>query len=171
MQAQLSTNVAGSGQIAKVIEEMQREFRTLMLQKALLARRIGTIKQTIKGLANLLGEDRVGEELSGIVGRKSSTRPRGFTKTCRLVLMESKCPLISQEVREEIERRNPALLAHHKDPLASVTTVLSRLTRYGEVRVVGREHGQRAWEWVPRNSTMQSSTAQMNADAQDTTMG
>jgi hypothetical protein len=165
MQAQLSTNVPGTGQIDKVIEEMHREFRSLLLQKAMLARRIGTLKQTIKGLANLVGEDIVGEELSEIADRKSSTRTRGFTKTCRLVLMESKCPLISQEVREEIERRNPALLAHHKDPLASVTTVLSRLTRYGEARAVVREHGQRAWEWVPRNSTLQSSAAQVNVDA------
>jgi len=171
MQAQLQTNVPGKGQIDKVIEEMHRELRSLMLQKAVLARRIGTIKQTIKGLANLLGDDIVGEELSEIVDRKLSTRTLGFTKTCRLVLMESKCPLISQEVREEIERRTPALLAHHKDPLASVTTVLSRLTRYGEARVVVREHGQRAWEWVPKHSTLRSSAALVNIDAQDTTIG
>jgi len=150
MQAQLPTNAPGKGRIDKLIEEMHREFRSLMLQKAVLARRIGTIKQTIKGLANLLGEDIAGEELSDRVARKSSTRTRGFTKTCRLVLMEANCPMISQEVREEIERRNPALLAHHKDPLSSVTTVLSRLTRYGEARVVVREHGQRAWEWCPK---------------------
>jgi hypothetical protein len=39
-------------------------------------------------------------------------------------------------------------LLRHKDPLASVTTVLNRLVEYGEARTVVRENGRRAWEWV-----------------------
>lgn len=164
MQEHLSTNLPGTVQIGKVIEEVHREFKSLMLQKAAIVRRIGTIKQTINGLANLLGEHIVSGELSELMKRKSGARPRGFTTTCRLVLMESKCPLISQEVREEIERRNPALLAHHKDPLASVTTVLSRLAKYGEARVVRGQRGLREWEWVSENSpaTWQSSAPPHN---------
>jgi hypothetical protein len=42
----------------------------------------------------------------------------------------------------------PPLLLRHKDPLASVTTVLNRLVEYGEARAVVRENGRRAWEWV-----------------------
>lgn len=163
MQEHLSTNVASTIPINKVIEEVHREFRELMLQKAAIVRRIGTIKQTINGLANLLGEDVVSGELSELVDRKSGTRPQGFTTTCRLVLMESKCPLISQEVRDEIERRNPALLAHHKDPLASVITVLSRLAKYGEARVVQGQRGLREWEWVSENSAAQASAPTQNA--------
>jgi hypothetical protein len=36
----------------------------------------------------------------------------------------------------------------HKDPLASVTTVLNRLVEYGEARAVSRDNGRRAWQWV-----------------------
>jgi len=36
----------------------------------------------------------------------------------------------------------------HKDPLASVTTVLNRLVDYGEARSVPRESGRRGWEWI-----------------------
>jgi hypothetical protein len=39
-------------------------------------------------------------------------------------------------------------LLRHKDPLASVTTVLNRLVEYGEARTVLRDNGRRAWEWV-----------------------
>jgi hypothetical protein len=152
MQERLSTQVPGGGQIDRVIEEMHREFKSLMLQRAAILRRIGTIKQTINGLANIFGEDVVGGELSELADGGSSTRPRGFTKTCRLVLMEAKRPLISHEVCEEIERRNPVLLAHHKDPLASVSTVLTRLAKYGEARMVLNEEGRRAWEWVTESS-------------------
>ena len=42
----------------------------------------------------------------------------------------------------------PTLLAHHKDPLASVNTVLNRLATYGEARIVMNERGKRAWEWA-----------------------
>jgi hypothetical protein len=123
-----------------------------MVQRAAILRRIGTIKQIIVGLANLLGDDVVGEGLLELVGQRSSTRPRGFTRTCRLILMESKRPLMSQEVCQEIERRNPTLLANHKDPLASVSTVLNRLATYGEARVVVNDRGRRAWEWATDNS-------------------
>jgi hypothetical protein len=138
--------------IDKVLEEMRREFQSLMLQRAAVLRRIGTIKQIINGLANLLGEEVVGEGLLQLVGQRSGTRPRGFTRTCRLILMESKRPLMTQEVCQEIERRNPTLLTRHKDPLASVSTVLNRLATYGEVRVVVNERGRRAWEWVTEDS-------------------
>jgi hypothetical protein len=42
----------------------------------------------------------------------------------------------------------PPILARHKDPLASVTTVLNRLVEYGEARTLVRENGRRAWQWV-----------------------
>jgi len=39
------------------------------------------------------------------------------------------------------------LLARHKDPMASVTTVLNRLVDYGEAQAVVA-NGRRAWRWV-----------------------
>ncbi len=40
------------------------------------------------------------------------------------------------------------MLARHKDPMASVTTVLNRLVAYGEAKAVTVENGRRAWQWV-----------------------
>jgi len=133
--------------VDRVLEDMHREFHALLQQRAAILRRIGTIKQIISGLSNLFGQVADGE-LSGVVDQRSSNRQRGFTQTCRLVLMESKRPLMSQEVCQAIERRNPALLIHHRDPLASVSTVLNRLSRYGEARVIVNERGRRAWVWT-----------------------
>jgi len=53
-----------------------------------------------------------------------------------------------REVCEQIQQRLPAVLLRHKDPLASVTTVLNRLVEYGEAQSVMRENGRRAWQWV-----------------------
>jgi hypothetical protein len=40
------------------------------------------------------------------------------------------------------------VIERHKDPLASVTTVLNRLVEYGEARAVVGVNGRRAWEWI-----------------------
>jgi hypothetical protein len=62
--------------------------------------------------------------------------------------MEARRPMGAREVCAELERRTPVILARHKDPLASVTTVLNRLVDYGEARSLSNERGRRVWEWV-----------------------
>ena len=134
--------------VNEVIRAAHDELRQLLKQRAEIMKRIGTVKQTIVGLANLFGDDVLNDELLELVDRKSSGRQPGFTKACRMVLMESERPLGAREVCEHIQRKIPPVLLRHKDPLASVTTVLNRLVEYGEARTVVRENGRRAWQWV-----------------------
>lgn len=142
------TQISGGDHVDQVIEHAHKELQSLLSQKQAIIKKIGTLKQTIVGLANLFGDELLNDELQGLVDRKSNGRQPGFTKTCRTVLMESDRPLLTQEVCEQIKRRDPALLARHKEPAASVTTVLNRLVNYGEARRVFSETGQRAWQWV-----------------------
>jgi hypothetical protein len=62
--------------------------------------------------------------------------------------MEAARPLGAREVCEQMQQKIPPVILHHKDPLASVTTVLNRLVEYGEAQSVVRENGRRAWKWV-----------------------
>ena len=135
-----------------MVERLHQELDSLLKQRAAIIKKLGTIKQTILGLANLFGDDVISEELLELVGHRPSSRQPGFTQACRTVLMESCRPLLAQEVCQEVERRNPALLARQKKPLASVSTVLNRLASYGEARLLANDRGRRAWQWVPRNS-------------------
>lgn len=138
----------GEGHVQEVVKAAQEELSQLLRQRAEVMKRIGTVKQTIVGLANLFGDEVLSEELLELVDRKSSGRQPGFTKACRLVLMEANRPLAAREVCEQLQKRIPPLLIRHKDPLASVTTVLNRLVGYGEARTVVSESGRRAWQWV-----------------------
>ena len=138
----------GDSHVQEVVNAAHEELRQLMRQRADVMKRIGTVKQTIVGLANLFGDEVLSEELLELVDRKSGGRQPGFTKACRMVLMEADRPLGAREVCEHIQRRLPPVLLRHKDPLASVTTVLNRLVEYGEARTVVRENGRRAWQWV-----------------------
>jgi hypothetical protein len=140
----VGSNNAHVQEVAKAAAE---DLRQLLRQRADIVRRIRTIKRTIVGLANIFGDDWLGEELWALVGRKDRARQRGLTKSCRTVLMEANRPLGAQEVCEQLQGRIPLVLLHHKDPAASVTTVLNRLVAYGEALKVHDENGRRAWQW------------------------
>src|SRR5246500_3244638 len=138
----------GDQHVQQVIRTAHEELRQLMRQRAEIMKRIGTVKQTIVGLANLFGDDVLNEELLELVDRKTNGRQPGFTKACRMVLMEADRPLGAREVCELIQQRIPPILSRHKDPLASVTTVLNRLVEYGEARTIVKKNGRGAWQWV-----------------------
>ena len=84
-------NLPGSSDphVQEVVRAAHEELRQLMRQRADVMKRIGTVKQTIVGLANLFGDAVLSEELLELVDRKSGGRQPGFTKACRMVLMES----------------------------------------------------------------------------------
>jgi hypothetical protein len=147
-----STNI-GSGHVQEVVREAHDELRHLLQQRAEVMRRIGTVKQTIAGLANLFGDEVLSEELLELIDRKSSGRQSGFTKACRMILMDANRALSAREVCGLIQEKMPPMLARHKDPMASVTTVLNRLVAYGEARAVSLENGRRAWQWVADSQT------------------
>jgi hypothetical protein len=134
--------------VQQVVKAAHEELRQLMRQRAEIMKRIGTVKQTIAGLANLFGDGVLGDDLLELIDRKPNGRQPGFTKACRAVLMEARRPLGVRDVCHELERRAPAILSRHKDPLASVTTVLNRLVDYGEARSLTNDRGRRVWEWV-----------------------
>ena len=134
--------------VQEVVKAAHEELRQLMRQRADVMKRIGTVKQTIVGLANLFGDEVLSEELLELVDRKSGGRQPGFTKACRMILMEANRPLSARDVCEQIQDKIPPMLARHKDPMASVTTVLNRLVDYGEARSLSNERGRRVWEWI-----------------------
>src|ERR1700740_394032 len=138
----------GKGHVEEVVRQAHEELRQLLQQRSEVMRRIGTIKQTIAGLANLFGDGVLNDELLELVDRKSSGRQPGFTKACRMVLMDANRALSARDVCDRIQQKVPPMLARHKDPMASVTTVLNRLVAYGEARAVALDNGRRAWQWV-----------------------
>jgi len=143
-----STGSYGTGHVQEVVRQAHDELRQLLQQRAEVMRRIGTVKQTIVGLANLFGDSVLSEELLELVDRKSNGRQPGFTKACRMILMESGRALSARDVCDQIQVKIPAMLARHKDPMASVTTVLNRLVDYGEAQPVVLSNGRRAWQWI-----------------------
>ena len=136
----------GVPDVRVIVKVAHGELRRLIRQRAEITKRIGTIKQTIVGLCNLFGDDELSKDLRELVNGKVGVRRRGITQTCRKVLMDAGCPLTVRNVCEQIQQRTDPPCA--KNLVSAVTTVLSRLERYGEARTVPRDSGPRAWVWV-----------------------
>jgi hypothetical protein len=134
--------------VQDVIRRAEHELRQLIEERSEVTKRIGTVKQTIVGLANLFGDGILDAALLDLVDRKSGSRQPGITRACRRVLMEAERPMSARAVCDEIQKTVPALLARHKDPMATINTILSRLVEYGEATVVPGDRGQRAWLWA-----------------------
>jgi hypothetical protein len=159
--ARMITNT-GNSHVEEVVRQAHEELRQLLQQRSEVMRRIGTIKQTIAGLANLFGDAVLSDELLELVDRKTSGRQPGFTKACRMVLMDANRALSARDVCDRIQQKAPPMLARHKDPMASVTTVLNRLVAYGEAKAVALDNGRRAWQWVA-DSDSQSTSVPVSA--------
>jgi hypothetical protein len=134
--------------VQQVISSAERELYKLVQRRSELMKRIGTIKQTLVGLANIFGDSVLSDELLTFLDRRPASRQPGFTRACRLVLMESGTPLGTRQVCDQLRRRFPELIERHKDPIASVTTVLNRLVDYAEARCSTNGNGRRVWEWM-----------------------
>lgn len=134
--------------VTSVVQQAHEELRQLISQRNQIMKRIFTVRQTIVGLANLFGDHIMDVELQELMGRKHFVRQPGFTKACRTVLRAASRPLTAREICDEIEQRFPGLLSRHKDPLASVTTVLNRLQKYGEATTSVRENTRQTREWM-----------------------
>lgn len=149
-------NSGGSNNLTPAVEvarQVQIELRELLRQRTAVMRRIGTVKRTVAGLAALFGNESLSPDLRALMDGETRVRRTGFTRTVRAILMESDVMMSAREVCDRITERDPSMLARHKDPLASVTTVLNRLVAYGEAqRVLSGPH-KCAWQWAAELGT------------------
>jgi hypothetical protein len=134
--------------VQKVIDGAEVELRHLIEERVEVTKRICTVKQIIIGLANLYGDVVLDDALSGLLGRDGGARQPGITRACRQVLLDAGRPMSAREVCDQIQQSVPVLLARHKDPMATIYTILGRLVEYGEVRVLPGARGQRTWIWA-----------------------
>src|ERR1022692_1824806 len=84
---------ANAEDIGHVVERVHRELKVLQLERALIVKRIGAIKQIIGGLADVFGADVIGKELQDMFSKRfaqGTTRSDpGLTDVCRQTLMQS----------------------------------------------------------------------------------
>jgi len=149
--------LSSNGHVQEVILSAQQELSQLLRQRADIMKRIGSVKQTVVCLAKVFGDDVLSAEMLQLLGRVATRKQPGFTRACRVILMEAATPLDARQGLRDLQRRFPELVERHKDPLASVTTVFNRLVGYAEVRSFHNGKGRRVWEWIAERGNAEGS--------------
>jgi len=148
----VSTQAVNTEDVEHVVRGIKHELELLLRERAAIVKRIGVIKQTIAGLADVFGIDMADEELWGVLSEQSShrrSRPHpGLTDACRRALMALCQPVTTHLLCDRMQETNPSILLHHKRPTTSVTVVLRRLVSYGEVQDGFNEKNVRTWLWI-----------------------
>jgi hypothetical protein len=134
--------------VEQLIDKMKRELHVLYAERTAIDRRMDTIKKGLVGLATLYGQEALSLDFVQSVDPALNRRRAGLTATCRSMLRESHSPLSSAEIYQKIRETNAELLALHKNPTASVDTVLRRLVKQGQAQVVSNKNNQLAWKAI-----------------------
>ena len=140
--------------VQEVLRTAQQELSGLLRQREDIVKRIGMIKQMLSGMANLFGDSILYDDLRVALEGQPSNRRKGFTLACRQILMQSRTPLPVRYFIGELRRKFPDVAGRHRDLSASVNTVFHRLSTYGEARFSVDKSGDRLWEWVAEQRTM-----------------
>jgi hypothetical protein len=134
--------------VEQVVGRIQRELQTLRTEQVAIAKRIGLIKNTIAGLAEVFGPGVVGQELQGLLKVEPvKRRRRGLTDACRELLRETSEPQTLKQISARIHERFPTLVTHHRYPATIIQIMLRRLVMYGEAEEIDAEAGLRSWRF------------------------
>ena len=83
----------------------------------------------------------------------------GITESARVILQEAFFPITASDLKEKMEARKLDV-SRYSNPLAVIHTVLKRLVQSGEVKVVPRKQGKKAYQWVSTTDKLLSELRQ-----------
>jgi hypothetical protein len=133
-------------EIEQIVKLAGAELEVLLTQRAAILRRLAILRRIISGLAEMFGYDLLPEDVRALIKLPpKKTRGTGLTEACRAALSTSSRPLSAREVVDTIRTKDASVIQNHKDPVASVTSILHRLGSYGEATTEVSQSGRRMW--------------------------
>jgi hypothetical protein len=133
-------------EIEQIVKLAGGELQVLLTQRAAILRRLAILRRIVSGLAEMFGDDVLPEEVRALIKLPTRrTRGVGLTEACRAALSTSSRPLTAREVVDTIRAKDAKMIQNHKDPVASVTSILHRLGSYGEATTKVNQSGRRMW--------------------------
>jgi len=125
-------------------QRITKELSALQKQLREVEGDIVAVRQTLHGLSLILGEEYFSEELLRLI-RPKRTNIRGLSSVCRSLLLHAPRAYSVREVCDRVNATDPLLLTHHRNPMASVMSVLRQLARRGEI-IRRTENGKSVWQ-------------------------
>lgn len=128
-------------------ERLNAEMSALQQELKAVEDEISAVKSTLFGLSVIYGEEVFPQHLLEAVRVKREAKAKGLTATCQAVLSRTTLPCTVSEVCDLIRQADPLLLVHHRNPRASVMTILRNFAKRGQV-TRGTENGRSVWQWT-----------------------
>jgi len=128
-------------------ERIQEEISSLQKELKEVEEEISAVKNTLYGLSVIFGEEVFSRQLLPSLCPKHGRKVRGLTATCQAVLVKTSHPCSVSAVCNLVRAVNPLLLIHHRNPRASVMTVLRNFAMRGQV-IRRTENGRSVWQWA-----------------------
>jgi hypothetical protein len=128
-------------------ERIREEMSSLQKQLKQVEEEISAVKNTLYGLSVIFGEEVFSQQVLQTIRPKHGGKVRGLTATCQAVLVKTSHPCSVSAVCNLVRAVNPLLLIHHRNPRASVMTVLRNFAKRGQA-VRGTENGRSVWRWA-----------------------
>jgi len=144
----------------KALYQAKQELATYLTQRQEIDRHVARLQLLITQLQDLCTEQDHKRFWNGIDRVVKADLKGGITETIRVLLKELSLPMTATDLKAGIEARKYDL-ARFKNPLAVIHTVLNRLVKSGEVKVIPQKYGKKAYQWV-------STTEKLLSELQET---
>ena len=130
-----------------MLYEAKQDLAGHLVKRQELDQKIARLQAVVTDLQNLCAEQDRKNFQKGIDRVIKADLKVGITESARVILQENFFPMTANEVKEKIEARK-LNLARYSNALAVIHTTLKRLVQGGEVRIVPRENGKKAYQWI-----------------------
>jgi hypothetical protein len=143
----------------RAVSQAHQDLARLLVQREEIDRKVARLQTVIADLESLRAElmqKHLDREIDQVI--KADLR-MGITEASRLILKEKFFPMTASDLKKGLEAKKLDL-SRYSNPLAVIHTVLKRLVKSGEVKVVPQDRGKKAYQWVSTTDRLLSELQQ-----------
>jgi len=148
----------------KALYQAKQELAHELVERQKSDQKVARLQSLITQLQDLCAEQDQKRFWNSIENVVKADLKGGITETIRVLLKERSLPMRATELKAGIEARKYDL-ARYKNPLAVIHTVLNRLVKSGEVKVIPQKYGKKAYQWVSTTEKLLSELHQTSQPA------
>jgi hypothetical protein len=131
----------------KALDQAKQELAHELAERQKSDQRVARLQSLITQLQDLCAQQDQKRFWNSIDRVVKADLKGGITETIRVLLKETALPMTATDLKAGIAARKYDL-SRFQNPLAVIHTVLNRLVKSGELRVIPQQYGKKAYQWV-----------------------
>jgi fibronectin type 3 domain-containing protein len=131
----------------RALYQAKQDLAHVLVQREKIDRKVARLQAVINDLQNLSAELLRKDMERSIERVVKGTLKLGITDNARLILKETFFPMTAVDLKKKLEAKKLDL-SRYSNPLSVIHTVLKRLAKNDEVRIVLQERGKKAYQWT-----------------------